>query len=61
VANCPAGKKVLGGGVAGVHDTFFHLTESGPAGLATGWQIWAYNSGTYSLNPYVWAICAFVT
>jgi hypothetical protein len=60
-ANCPSGKKVLGGGVAGVHDTFLNLTESGPAGLATGWQAWAYNSGPYSLNPYVWAICAFVT
>ena len=60
-ANCPSGKKVLGGGVAGVHDTFFNLTESGPAGQGTGWQAWAYNAGPYSLNPYVWAICAYVT
>ena len=28
----------------------------------TGWQAWAaYNAGPYSLNPYVWAICAYVT
>jgi Collagen triple helix repeat (20 copies) len=62
VANCPAGKKALGGGVTGVHDTYFNLTENGPAGAAaTGWQAWAYNAGPYSLNPYIWVICVSVS
>ena len=61
-ADCPAGKKALGGGLTGVHDTYLEVSESGPAGAAaTGWQAWAYNAGPYSLNPYVWVICASIS
>ena len=61
-AYCPSGKKALGCGVAGVHDTFLQVTEDGPAGAADGWQAWAYNSSpSYSLTMYVWAICAYVS
>jgi hypothetical protein len=61
-AYCPYGKKAFGGGVTGVHDTYLTLTEDGPAGAATGWQAWAYNSSpSYSLTIYVWAICAYAS
>jgi hypothetical protein len=61
-ADCTSGKKAFGGGVTGVHDTYLQVTEDGPAGLATGWQAWAYNSSpSYSLTMYVWAICAYAS
>ena len=58
-AFCPGGRKVLGGGITGVHDTWLEVSENGPAGAAEGWEAWAYNaSPSVALTMYVWAICA---
>lgn len=60
-AECPVGKKVLGGGVTGGEDGSFVVSENGPDGLATGWVVWAWNGGPLSVTAYVWAICASVS
>jgi hypothetical protein len=62
-ADCPAGKKALGGGVtvgAG-DDQQLRIYQSGPAGQATGWYVAAQDVGSGSITVYVWAICAYVT
>jgi hypothetical protein len=62
---CPAGKKVLGGGVtmerkAGTSG--FRVIQSGPTGQGAGWEATAVNSGSSAdVSAAVWAICAFVT
>jgi len=63
-ADCPAGKKVLGGGVTagnGGDETRLHVYFSGPAGQATGWATGIQNDGTNSVTAFVWAICASVS
>lgn len=64
-ANCPSGKKALGGGVTTTYrGSGFHVSQNGPAGVATGWAAGAsYSPGTgpQSISAYVWAICAFVS
>jgi hypothetical protein len=63
-ADCPAGKKVLGGGVttgAGGDPRQLHIYFSGPAGLATGWTAGMQNSGSGPVEAFVWAICGIVS
>jgi hypothetical protein len=62
-ADCPAGKKALGGGLTlGSGDyTQVRIYESGPAGQATGWYVAAQKVGSPNISAYVWAICATVS
>ena len=56
ILNCPAGKKVVGGGVESGSD-FSRMISSAPAG-STGWQVMGWNdlkTGTASIIAY--AIC----
>ncbi len=64
-ANCPAGKKALGGGVTTTYrGVSFHVFQNGPAGVGTGWAAGAVYSPVgaepHSISAYVWAICASV-
>jgi hypothetical protein len=62
---CPAGKKVLGGGVTisprgGASG--FRLLQNGPHDQGAGWEATAFNGGSSDdVSAAVWAICAFVT
>jgi hypothetical protein len=61
-ADCPDGKKALGGGVtAGFDATQLHVFFSGPAGQATGWIAELQNDGSPTLPVFVWAICALAS
>src|SRR5581483_1040483 len=63
-ANCPAGTRVLGGGVAtsSAYDTNTHILNDAPSGAATGWYatIWNNAGANLTITYYVWAICAAV-
>ena len=64
-ANCPAGKKALGGGVTTTYRGIsFHIFQNGPAGVATGWAAGAVYSPVggepQSISAFAWAICAIV-
>ena len=68
VANCPAGKKVLGGGV--IQGGVFVVTNksypspTGGPNPYTGWTVSMINVGTVDLQTHfatVYAICADVT
>ena len=58
---CPAGKRVLGGGGTVIDPTWF-MDSSVPTPSATGWQVRyrSSNGGTLSAAGSVWAICALV-
>jgi hypothetical protein len=57
-ANCPAGKKALGGGYStGVLMT---LTQSFPTTNGAGWDVHGKNTENVAMNLTVWAICANV-
>ena len=60
-ARCPAGKKVLGGGVGGSETSLF-VFESRPLDDGTGWQATAKSSWVLpsSIQFDVYAICADV-
>jgi hypothetical protein len=61
-ANCPPGKKVLGGGVASQPVNYgTQINQSAPAGLATGWVATVQHDRSGVTSYYVWAICANVT
>lgn len=64
-ADCPAGKRALGGGVvgsSGLPDSNTHILQSGPAGVATGWLVSVYNQAgaNLTIGYYAWVICASV-
>ena len=56
---CPAGKKVLGGGVSH-SDGILYLYESAPLDGGVGWAGAVSNRSSYPRTMYVWAICASV-
>jgi hypothetical protein len=63
-SDCPAGKKVLGGGVTagnGGDRTRLHVYFSGPAGVGDGWDAGVQNDGADAVNVFIWAICASVS
>ena len=63
-ANCPAGKKALGGGWtvgSGADPTHIRVFQSGPAGEATGWTVYAVNDASAGVSVYLWAICSTVS
>jgi collagen triple helix repeat protein len=60
-ADCPAGRKVLGGGLTQTSAGPLHpllLRESGPTGLATGWFVAVVNESGTDRTADAWAICA---
>jgi hypothetical protein len=61
---CPAGKKVLGGGVTTnsiVSGVGMRVAESGPALQADGWEAKVANEGGLGdVDVTIWAICATV-
>jgi hypothetical protein len=67
-ANCPAGKKGLGGGALadGINNPFEaprnypHLTQSQPEFGGTGWFAAATDPSEGKVRVRAWAICAFV-
>jgi hypothetical protein len=63
-AECPLGKKALGGGVTagpGGDRRQLNVYYSGPAGEATGWAAGVQNHGSADVPVYIWAICATVS
>jgi Collagen triple helix repeat (20 copies) len=56
---CPAGKKVLGGGVSHT-DGILYVYESAPLDGGVGWAGGVSNRSGYPRTMYVWAICANV-
>ena len=61
-ANCPPGKKVLGGGVASQPVNYGTLiNQSAPAGQGTGWLVTVQHDRNAVTSYYAWAICANVT
>jgi hypothetical protein len=60
-ALCPAGQKVLGGGVSSTDPAKAKITESAPViEEPNGWGAGMYNGGTTTIAAYAWAICANV-
>jgi hypothetical protein len=63
-ADCPAGKRALGGGVSSTAPGNVVIRESAfqSAGetLGTGWWVQISNVGVGSLTAYVWVSCAAV-
>jgi hypothetical protein len=63
-ADCPAGKRALGGGVSStvpnnavVHESAF---QSSDQALGTGWWVQLANTGASQLTAYVWVSCASI-
>jgi hypothetical protein len=62
--DCPAGTKVLGGGVtagAGGDRRQLHIYFSGPTTAGTGWTAGIQNVGAATVPTFLWAICASVS
>ena len=58
---CPAGQKVLGGGVSSTDPRNLRVTESAPLiEEPNGWGAGVYNGSNATVAAYVWAICANV-
>jgi hypothetical protein len=65
-ADCPNGKRPLGGGVSTTSSSFdVRILEDAPntnaAGEATGWTATVWNKSGIPITHYVWVICANVT
>jgi Collagen triple helix repeat (20 copies) len=61
-ANCPAGKKALGGGVASVPVNYgTRIIQSAPAGQATGWLVTVQHDRSGTVSYFAWVICASVS
>jgi hypothetical protein len=57
IAQCPAGKKVLGGG-ASVNDAVGRIGSSRPHNNGTAWYVYVDLLGANVANVSAWAICA---
>jgi hypothetical protein len=55
-ASCPAGSRVLGGGIKLGSDAAMFVNDSGP--ITTGWAGTVYNTDTIAHSANVSAICA---
>ena len=61
-ANCPAGTKALGGGVASATVNYgTKIVQDAPAGQATGWLVTVGHDRNATVPYYAWVICAKVT
>lgn len=59
-ADCPAGKKVLGGGVSSTEPGLVYIRESAALDFGAGWYVGIYNDKATAQNSYAWAVCAVV-
>jgi hypothetical protein len=59
-ADCPAGKKVLGGGVSSTEPTLVLVRESAALDFGAGWYVGVYNDRATAQNSFAWAVCATV-
>jgi hypothetical protein len=57
-ANCPPGKKVVGGGVSSNDPYYARVVESAPQDNGAGWWIGLRNQNSSTLGAYAWAVCA---
>ena len=60
-AECPVGKKVLGGGVSSIEPDFVTVRESAALDAGAGWWVGVYNDKASAQNSYAWAVCAAVS
>ncbi len=60
-ADCPAGKKVLGGGVSSTEPDLIIVRETAAQDFGAGWWVGVYNDKATAQNSYAWAICAVVS
>ena len=58
--DCPAGKKVLGGGAEALGNASI-LNRTSPNASGTGWIAVGHQPGVGNLGLSVWAICAVVS
>src|SRR3954468_4101162 len=60
-ASCPAGQKILGGGILTTNPGFAKVTESAPTiESPMGWGAIVLNESNATFAAYAWAICASV-
>ncbi len=57
-AECPAGKKVIGGGVSSSDPYYSRVLESAPLNEGRGWLIGLANTTSIQITGYAWAVCA---
>jgi hypothetical protein len=54
---CPAGTKVLGGGVSSANPDVVYVVQSAPLANGTGWRAGVLNRSASAQDSFVWAIC----
>jgi hypothetical protein len=59
-ANCPGGKKALGGGASST-GTNAYVIDSAPTDDGTGWVVRSRNTADSPATVYAWVICAHVS
>lgn len=59
-ANCPAGKKALGGGASATYANAY-VIDSAPTNDGTGWVVRSRNTSPSPATVYAWVICANVS
>jgi hypothetical protein len=60
--SCPAGQKVLGGGVSSTNPLAATVAESAPTiEEPMGWGVAMFNNASTTIAAYAWAICASVS
>ncbi len=60
-AECPAGTKVLGGGVSSAEPDFILVRETAALDDGAGWWVGVYNDKATAQNSFAWAVCAVVS
>ena len=56
-AECPAGKKVTGGGMSSDAPALVTVRESAALDNGAGWWVGVHNGNGVAKNSYVWAVC----
>jgi hypothetical protein len=59
-ANCPVGKKALGGGASATYANAY-VIDSAPTDDGTGWVVRSRNTSPVPATVYAWVICANVS
>jgi hypothetical protein len=57
-ADCPADKKVVGGGVSSNNPYYARVVESAPLDNGAGWYVGMRNQSPTGFSAYAWAVCA---
>jgi hypothetical protein len=55
--DCPAGKKVLGGGVSSANPDVVYIVQTAPLANGLGWRATVLNRSANAQDSFVWAIC----